>query len=299
MVIKKSVITLSLIVIILLISIVSSATTIQVQEKTTPEKKSFFDTYFSFLKYPIFWYIIIGFFLFVIFLICIFFFVRWLIKFLKSRNDIFYKLKSERIHLSRIQKSYPSKHWWKVHKNTPIRLVKRSDDGKVTISEPIAYHRGDYYSHEGNLLINLNLKNKKKWFFFPVSDILIIPNKDKIEIEQKDEKGKPIKIIINNIPKAKDIIQFNSNEILLYAEGVSHIGLFLTPVLKTKDNKIMDLSLPIFQSLKDVILGDYLYSQTSDFSNLAKKSMDINPFIRSATKLQDAQQNVEIPQEKQ
>lgn len=292
---KKNVVILSFFVIFLLISFVSSATTIQVKENPEPEKKSFFNTYFGFLKSPIFWYIIGGLMIFIIFLILIFFLVRWIITFLRSRNDIFYKLKSERTHLSRIQKSYPSKHWWKVYKNTPIRLVKRSDDNRMIITEPIGYHRGDYTSHEGNLIINLNLKDKKKWFIFPISDILVIPNKEKIDLEQFDEKGKKIKITILNIPKARDIIQFNSNEILIYAEGLSHIGLFLTPVLKTKDNKIMDLSLPIFQSLKDVVLGDFLYQQTSDFSNLAKKSMDINPFVRVQTKVQDATQNVEVP----
>lgn len=292
---KKSVGLMPLLILLLIISFVSSAQTIQVQENPPPEKKSFFSTYFGFLKSPLFWWIIIIIIIVIILLICFFFFVRWLVKFLKSRNDIFWKLKSERISLSRLQKSYPSSHFWKVYKNTPIRLVKKSDDGKMILTEPIGYHRGDYTSHEGNIIMNLNLKDKKKWFFFPVSDILVIPNKDKVEIKQISDKGKITTITIDNLPKAKDIIQFNPNEILIFAESLSQIGLFLTPVLKSKDNKIIDLSLPIYQTLKEVILGDYLYSQTGSFADLSKKGLEINPYIRSINKLQDSSSNVEIP----
>jgi hypothetical protein len=88
-------------------------------------------------------------------------------------------------------------------------------------------------------------------------------------------------------------VQFNDNEILLYAEGISHTGQFFVPVLKTKDGKIIDLTTPIYQSLKDVVLNDYLYVQTTEFVAVAKKGIDMNPNLRYIQKTGDANQSVE------
>jgi hypothetical protein len=291
----------SIILLMLLISIVSSAQVVQVQDQPPAEKKSFMSKTFGFLKSPIFWFIILGFVIFIVILLCIFFLIRWLVKFLKARNNIFFNLRSQRVKLSKIHKRYASStHFLKVEKNTPIRLVKQNN-GRVFVTEPIAYYRGDYVSHEGNVIISMNMRYNKKWFFLPITDILIIPNKERIEINQKDTKsGKVIKMEINNLPMAKDIVQFNEDEVLIYADSFSNIGSegneFYVPVLKAKDGKILDLSMPLFQSLKEVVLGDYLFEQTDDFSKLAKKSMDINPNIRAEMKVKDASQSVEIPQ---
>jgi len=65
--------------------------------------------------------------------------------------------------------------------------------------------------------------------------------------------------------------------------------------LKSKDGKIMDLSLPVYETLKQVVLGEYLYEQTDEFGKLAKQSMNINPNLRYAMKSQDASQSVELP----
>lgn len=296
MVFKKSVIFVSFIFILLIISFVNSAQTIQVQEDVAPKEEGWFNKYFSFVKSPLFWGILVLIFVVVIIILGIIFFISWLVRFFKERSDIYLKLKKDRIILSKIQKSYPSTHWWKVHKNTPIRLVNKSLNGKISISEPIGFHRGDYTTQEGNIIISLNLKGKKKFFVFPMIDMLIIPDKESVDIEQaKKEKGKDNKITINNLPRAKDMIQFNPNEILIFAESLTYVGIFLTPVLRTKDNRIMDMSLPVFHSLKEVVLNEYLYQQTNDFSVLAKKSMEINPNIRAITKTSDATQNVDIP----
>jgi hypothetical protein len=290
---KKSLWFISL---ILTIPFIIAEQVIQVPQEQTPKKSGLFSSTFSFFKSPIFWWVLIIVVVIIAIFIGIFFLVKWLVKYFKERNDIFFKLKAERIKLSKIQKRYSSSnHFLKVTKNVPIRLVRKEEDGHLTITSPIAYHRGDYSSHEGNVVIAMNLKDNKKFFFFPITSLLIIPNRESIDIMQKDKNGKPIKMTIDNLPKARDIIQFNDNEILIYAESLSNVGQFYVPVLKTKDGKIIDLSMPTFQTLKEVVLNDYLYEQTSNFSILAKKSMDLNPFIRAITKTSDSNQNVEIP----
>jgi hypothetical protein len=290
---KKSLWFISL---ILTIPFIIAEQVIQVPQEQTPKKSGLFSSTFSFFKSPIFWWVLIIVVVIIAIFIGIFFLVKWLVKYFKERNDIFFKLKAERIKLSKIQKRYSSSnHFLKVTKNVPIRLVRKEEDGHLTITSPIAYHRGDYSSHEGNVVIAMNLKDNKKFFFFPITSLLIIPNRESIDIMQKDKNGKPIKMTIDNLPKARDIIQFNDNEILIYAESLSNVGQFYVPVLKTKDGKIIDLSMPTFQTLKEVVLNDYLYEQTSNFSILAKKSMDLNPYIRSLVKTSDSNQNVEVP----
>lgn len=290
---KKSV--YLIIVVILILSFVSSAQTVVVdQTNQQPQEPSFFDKYFSFLKSPIFWWIILGLLLFLALMVGIFFLVRWIVKFLKSQSNIFHKLRADRMKLARIQRRYPSKHWWKVDKNTPVRLV-RNYNNKMEVSQPIAYHRGDYTTNEGNIMISLNLKNNKKWFIFPISDLLVIPDKDSVSITSRDSKGKPTKIDIDNLPRAKDIVQFNENEILLFAESVSNVGMFFVPVLRASNGKIIDFALPVYQSLREVVIGEFLFEQTDEFSKVAKKSIDLNPNLRYETKVQDATSSVDVP----
>jgi hypothetical protein len=282
------------VLITLLIPFISSATVVV---NTPPEEKepSFFETYFGFLLSPLFWGFVIFFIIFLLILVGVFFIVKWIVGFLKSKNDIFYQLRKDRIKLSKIHSSYNSKHWYKVHKNIPIRLVSK-DTGKLVVSEPVAYHRGNYVTNEGNLVISLNLKGNNKWFIFPITSLLIIPNKSSINIVKKGKNGKDETVTIDNIPLARDIIQFNQGEILLFAESVSNVGEFYVPVLKAKDGKIIDLALSVYQSLREVVLGNYLYEQTQGFVNVAKKTMDLNPNLRYEVKAKDSNTNVEVPQ---
>jgi hypothetical protein len=112
-------------------------------------------------------------------------------------------------------------------------------------------------------------------------------------------KGKQEFIKIEHLPNPSDIIRFNENEILIFAESLSNTGMFLIPVLKDKDGEIIDLSMPVFDSLKKVVLGEYLYEQTDEFSKLSKKTLEINPYIRAITKTQDTSQSVELPSSSQ
>jgi prepilin signal peptidase PulO-like enzyme (type II secretory pathway) len=285
---------IAFIILSLIIPIISSATV--VVNTPPPEKKpSFFDTYFGFLLSPIFWGFVVFFIIFIVILIGIFFLVRWLVKFLKAKNDIFYTLRKDRIKLAKIHRRYPSKHWLKVKKNVPIRLVSK-DSGKLVISEPIANHRGDYTTNEGNVILSMNLRGNNKWLFYPITDLLIIPDKESVNIIKKNKHGKEEIIEIANLPRASEIIQFNEGEVLIFAESLSSVGNFYVPVLKAKDGKIIDLALPVYQSLREVVIGNYLYDQTSGFVNVAKKTMDLNPNLRYEVKAKDSNTNVEVPQ---
>jgi hypothetical protein len=276
-----------------LISLVSSATVVQVEKPPVEEKASTF-SFLAFLKSPIFWMIVVGFLLFALFLVGMFFIIRWIISFIKKRNDVFYLLRAERQYLAKLHRSYPSSHWWKTDKNAPIRLV-RNIGGKLHISNPLGFHRGDYYTNEGNLVITLNLVGDKHWYIFPRTSMLIIPDKDKIKYFTKDEKGKPKENEITNIPRARDIVQFNDNEILLHAESVTLMGHFLIPVLRSKDGKLIDMAFPVYESMKEVVTEQYLYDLTDSYGKLSKKGMELNPDIRAKIKVQDNNTNVEVP----
>lgn len=284
-----------LLVFIFLINLISAQTIVQTDQQSAPT--NFMTTFFNFLKSPIFLGIIVFVILIVIVGVIVIILFRWIIKYIKLRSDVFYKLKTERLKLAKIHKRYPSKYWWNVEKNTPLRLVKKDENGKLFVSSPIAFHRGDYLTHEGNVILALNFRNKKKWFIFPITDILIVPNNKEIKVSHKNKEGKIIKTEIIKLPQANDIIKFGVEEILIYAESLSNTGMFYIPVLKSKEGNIIDLSMPIYQSLKNVIVGEYLYEQTASFVGIAKKSMDLNPYVRAITKTQDNSQSVEIPQE--
>jgi len=270
-----------------------------VQVAQQPAKEGTFHI-LSFLKNPTFWYWAIAITLIICLIVLLIFLIRWAISWFKARNNIFNQLRRQRIKLAKIHSRYPSSnHFFKVEKNVPIRLIKKIN-GKPIITDPIAYYRGDYVSHEGNIIVSMNMKDNNKFFLFPITSVLVIPNKENITISKTNKKEL---IKIDNLPLAKDIIQFNEKDIFLYADSISNIGAkgndFYVPVLTAKDGKIIDLSMPVYQSLKEVVIGDYLFEQTDEFTKVAKKSMDLNPNLRYQVKSSDSSGAVEVPQQPQ
>jgi len=287
-------VTAILFIFILLTNIVSSAVVVK-QDAPVEEKKGVFATAIGFLKSPIFLGLLLFTFIFVILAIAGYFLITWLIRYLKEQKDLMLLLKRRRISLAKSQKRFKT-HFLKTKSNVPIRLVREKLGGKAEITKPIGYYRGDYSTHEGNLIIAFNMEHRKKLFLLPITDILVIPNKPTIEIHKKNKKGEVETEYIKNVPTAKDIIQFNENEVLIYAESISDVGEFFIPVLKSKDGRVIDLSLPVYHTLREAIMDNYLYDQTSMFATLSKKGLEINPFIRTVQKIQDSGQNSETPQ---
>jgi hypothetical protein len=179
-------------------------------------------------------------------------------------------------------------------------MVKRNGDGKSFITEPIAYYRGDYTSNEGNIIISMNMRDNNKWLIIPITDLLIVPDKESVEIEQKDKKGKTEKVTIKDLPRARDIVQFNENEVLLYIESLANIGgngnEFYMPVLRAKDGRVVNLALPTYNSLREVVIEDYLLDQSDEFVKLAKKHISLNPNANYQNRVGDNSKSVDVPQ---
>jgi hypothetical protein len=287
-----------IIFLLIFIPIVQAVQVVEVQQQpVVPEKKGIFASAWDFIKSiitsPIFWGALVFLVLFIVIAIIIYYVVKAIIKYFKEQKDVFYLMRNDRIRMAKIHRRYSSTHWWKVQKNAPIRLARKEGDNLI-VSRPIAFHRGDYTTHEGNINISLNFRDKKKLYFFPETDLLIIPNRDIVKMKKKLSDNHEETVIIKNIPTAKEIVRFNEDEILIFADSLSQVGRFFIPVLKTEDNKIIDLSLPVYHTLKEAMVDDYLYTQSSDFVTYSRKAVDMNPNVRINQKLADNNQNVEV-----
>jgi|GEM_PF-4379254 len=281
---------------ILVLSVVESAQVVEVATQQPVAEKTTWQKIKEIIFSPLFLGIVFFAVILILVIIGLAFLFKWLIKFLKERKNVFYLMKNERVKLAKIHRRYHSTHWWKVTKNTPIRLV-RYENGRAVISKPIGHHRGDYVTHEGNVIISMNFIGRKTWLIFPMVDIIVIPDKPKLKIQKTNEKtGKKEETVILNLPRARELVQFNETDILIFAESLSKSGEFFVPVVKTKDNEIVDLSLPVYQSLEHVALGDYLYEKADLFTHLAKKAMDLNPNVRGIQKVQDSNNSIELPE---
>lgn len=282
----------------LLINFVSSQTIIQTQQPEPEQKAGFFSTLLGVISSPLF----IGIVVVGLVIVGLTFLLAWviikIIKYIKLRTDLFYKLKIERVKMAKNQSRYTNvKHWFKIDKNVPIRMIKIDENNVPIITNPVAYYRGDYISHEGNLMIAINLPYRKRFWIFPITDILVIPNKEDVETTEQEEKnGKKSEVTkLVKIPVAKDLVKFLDREILIYGESITMSGTFFMPVVKDKDGKVLNLSIPIYKAFKEVVAEDLLYTQTSQFVDLTRKAVDMNPNLRYATKLGDQNQAVELP----
>jgi DNA-binding cell septation regulator SpoVG len=298
---------LSFVIIALLILNPVSAVKV-VQEGTgeqPQQKEGFMSILGSVFSSPIFWGAIVIIILVVVFGFAVYFIVKFIIQFIKMQDDSFYRVRKERIKLASAQRRMGIKSgWfgWGYNKNPPIRLAQRvkDSDGKIVLrtSQPVAYYSGDFVSHEGNHYISFNMKGNHYVFgLIPKTELLVIPTKDKIEIKSLDIKGNIKTTTMDNLPTAKDIVQFNDNEIILHAEGISssNNGMFYYPVVKTQDGKMIDLSMPIYHNINNVAVEEVLYNQTDSYSKAMKKMPDINPYIRAINKTGDGNQSLEIP----
>lgn len=287
----------TLITILVSINLISAQTVVQKQPEQEQQRKGFFSSLWAGITNPIVLGVLFFAVIFVVIVFVIAIILVKIIRYLKLRTDLFYRMKNERIKNAKNQSRYlKSKAWWNINKNIPLRMVKKNEEGVLVITNPFAYYRGDYISHEGNVVIAMNIPNRKRWWIFPMVDLLILPNKENVDLTERKERGNEKVAKLRKIPLAKDLIQFLDNEILIYADSISFSGEFYFPVVKDTKGKIIDLAMPIFQSLKDVAIEDYLYTQTTEFVELSRKAMDINPNIRATQKIGDKSQSVEVPE---
>jgi hypothetical protein len=95
------------------------------------------------------------------------------------------------------------------------------------------------------------------------------------------------------------MVQFNEGEIILYCRSISNLGYFYIPVLEAKDGKVIDFAMPVYTALRDVVMEEFLFEQTDEFSKVAKKSIDLNPNLRYYMKAGDQSQSIEVPSSRQ
>lgn len=223
-------------------------------------------------------------------------------KYIQNKNDTFVQIKESRITLAMAQGRYHNRvSWWKFWNygqkvNPSIRLARIDKEGKVRVTKPVATYFGDFQSHEGNIYIVCTIKGMGHlWGFIPIKQLICIPNREKIEvlIRNKDNKNTIEVETIANIPKAKEIVQFDEESIIIYADGISNAGEFHYPVLKAKDGKIIDLSIPVYESIKEVAMNEMMYMQTHLFGKAMKQGIGINPVLNYQVKTGDSNQNVD------
>lgn len=277
----------------------SAVEVIQIQEPTKPTTINPFESIGAFFSSSLFWWLLAILILVVILGVVGYFAVKWAIKYIELQSDLFYQIRKERIKLALAQKRLPySMNWmkfWSYNHNPQIRLV-RNKDGKPTVSPPVAYYCGDFQGHEGNLYIAFNMKgNHYLWGLVPKKELMIIPNKKEMTITIHKGKGLQEERTFTNLPTANEIVQFNSNEVLIYADGISNTGHFYFPVLKTKEGKIIDLAMPVYAGMSELGASEMLYSQADMYSKASKKIIEMNPQVRYVVKTGDNNQSVEVP----
>lgn len=285
-----------LFIFIFIFSFVSSAESVVVnQQPTQAEPKHWYSSFTAVFKSPIFWGILIFLIGFGILAIIAFFVIRAILRFIKMRRDLYFRMKSEKLAMAKAHARFPCSHWLKVTKNPPIRLVK-VENGRLVVSNPIGYYRGDYTSNRGHINIACNM-GKKILFFFPVRDLIIIPDRDTIKIVKRDKvtQAKVTEEILN-LPRANNIVQFNDGEILIFADSLSSVGEFKIPVMRDENGAILDLSLPVYQMLRETAQDDYMYELHSELVHVSKEAVAMNPYLRAKIKETDSNQNVELPQ---
>ena len=229
--------------------------------------------------------------------------VMWIIKKIKQNQDVYYRIKRQRKKLCAMHADkfrYRSFWWYK--RNDPLKCV-HFDNNNHYITKKVGNYMGHFYGSEGNLIVAF--ANSRKWFIlYPTIELLII-NKNidvvyQVNTEEIDDKG--VKKIVKKEIKQDlptDIEQFTDEGVMLFAYGIDmdERSTFYFPVLKSKDGKIVELALPTFQSMKDVIMTSYMYDTVDSFAKLSKKGMELNPQIRSIQKIQDSSQSIDTKEQ--
>lgn len=278
-----------LIIFLLHSAIVFSATqTISVVEGSTPEPEK---TTWQILK-PF----VIGGVLILLLLGGIVWLIIWLVKKIREGKDVWYKIMKDKIHLCRMHKdSSRVRGFFRFSKSNPIKLYNVA--GTRINTRTIGYYRGHYTSRDGNIIIMFAFR--RKWWVFPKNDLLIINSKDTIKIPKKVVKqvGNRMESITEyeEVKIPKNIVSFNEGEIIINAHSIDmdYRTEFFIPVLKDTEGNVINMSLPTYESMKQVAIEGYLYDQTDDFVKVAKKSIDLNPTIRGLNKVSDSSSSID------
>lgn len=222
--------------------------------------------------------------------------VIWLINKIKDGEDVWFQIMKDKKELCKTHRdSYRIKAFFKFRENHPIRVYYEVN--KKVHSQVVGYYRGHYLSHDGNMIILFNCT--RKWLVFPRSDLIFLNTREKITVTRTQEKkiGHETKVvkIEEELKFPYNFYDFRANEVVIYANGLDkdyRTG-FYYPVLKDQDGRVINMSLPVYESVKSVAIEGYLFDQTDDFVKVAKKSIDLNPTIRGVNKVADSSSAIE------
>jgi len=230
----------------------------------------------------------------IVLIVILVFIVRFVMK-IKEDEDEIIKLFKER---RKLCKTHRNKRYYRAFfrksKNAKINCLWKDDTDKWH-KKTVGFYYGDYYAKEGTLIIAFSKQRSAKWFILPDIGLLIINKKPEREIKYKDRDGKE-QTRTQQIPT--NIEEFMDDEIILRCISIDKLdreAKWFTPVLQDGKGKIINPTAYIFESFKDVYLGEYLLTNMNDALQQSKKALDMNQWIRGKNKLGDQSQSVDQP----
>lgn len=221
----------------------------------------------------IFILLVVGLVLFLIIAVCLFFFVKWAVGFLKRRADFLFKVKESRLKLASIH-AQSKVHNFRSGKNLPVRLAYPNGNG-ITITLPVARYGGHFLNSDGAVYLRFFNQAYRYIWFLPLCEpqLLIIPS-------SKTVMG--------------DIFHMTDEGVLLYAYGMDMIGNrdYFLPVIKDEAGKVIDLKYDVFKSMEGITMGQAVTEFLETYPASIKKAVEMNAVLKGYQKLGD--QNVEI-----
>lgn len=272
--------------------ILAATQTIKVIEKPTEQtaSKSIWDYFRGWWVWAI---------LIVIILALLTWLILWILKKLKEASDIWYKIKQDKKKMCKLHRDkHRVRAFFRTTKNCPIKIIYTNDNFIHT--KVLGYYKGHYFSRDGNLTILFNFR--KLWLVLPKNDLLFINLKKDMIITRKEVKeinGKKITEVINEkFDLPQNIVSFNHDEIIVNAAGIDidYRTEVFVPVMKDKNGNLINMAVPLYESLKTIAIEGYLYDSLDDFVRVTKKSIELNPLIRGYNKVSDSSSSIETQQ---
>jgi hypothetical protein len=227
----------------------------------------------------IFFVIVVGGVLLIIFGIILYFVAKWVIKFIKRRSDFLFAVKEAHLKLC-VMHSNRKLHGFRAWKNPPIRLAYPDEHGKLIVTDPIAYYGGHHYTSDGDLFIRFFEDGFRFIWFLPFleAQLLICPSNQKIKLGGS----------------MSSIATFSDTGCILYAHGIDQFGNrdYYLPVLMDESGKIIDLKPMVYKSIESITMGQAVTEFLETYPESIKKAVQLNPVLRAYNKVND--QNVEI-----
>ena len=206
-------------------------------------------------------------------------FIIMLIKRLKKKIDPFLESYNKVKRLTKFHRDPTIKEVWLI-----------SDTGLKYLGK----YLGSATTNDG--YFNILLWRFKKWYFFwfifmkldffdlVKEDFIVRCNLNKTYkyVEKKGDKEE-----VKEIELTHDMVIKSEDKILIKALGIERVRYFFYPILRDKNENVIDNKIEIFGRERDSAMISVLYTQAEDFANISREIANMNPQIRFFTKLPD------------